>query len=528
MDEVLSVRRKRKNSEECDQNVFGSNSKAKTSNMKKLKRLTEAEKEEEARLEKLVFGESSLADRRREQPHHGVKDMSDLDSGLEEGDELLFGDGEAAMDIITASEDKVCQVSSVKKDLRPAWEDDEDPPPRRTGEGSGVRWARLSGGAAPLRDSSDSDDEHSADSDDGDDDDLLRHCGELLHAKKAVAVVPSSGASQLPSGVLRFRKANALNRVTHVEGPLITSVQFHPTSTVAAVAGVSGVASIVEVDGRNNAKLASIQFERFPIHCARFSSNGSELLVGSRSHAHLYSYDLIEGRTTRVLINRALGITNAKNFEVSPDGERIALAGRWGEVHILSARAKEWISTLQMTGEVNCMSFSHDGAFLYTYGESGQVWVWSMSSLSCTHRFVDEGSLAGSALAISPCSRFIACGCTSGHVNLYQSDDALKMAVVDGVCKPSPLCTISNLVTPVTSLKFDPSSELLFMASSEKADAARMLHVAKRTVFTNFPGRAPGMERPLCADISPHGGYLSIGSSKGTAFLYRLSHFGSY
>ncbi|XP_071446530.1 U3 small nucleolar RNA-associated protein 18 homolog isoform X2 [Hetaerina americana] len=531
MEDVLDSGRKRKNSDESDQNVFPSKSKARSSHSsKRLKTMSE----EEVRLEKLVFGESSLFSRRNDfNRQFDPKDVEDLDSGLDEGYELGIGEFEGAMDVMTTSEDKTCRSVSDRKALQPAWHDDDDIPNRGSVgvSGNSLLWARLNQSSRdqPSRcvatsDSEDSDDEQSANSDD--DGDLLRHCGDLLTGKRATVHYGSRGGS-IPSGVLRFRKVNALNRATHFEGPLITNVQFHPTSSVAAVAGVAGVASILEVDGRNNAKLSSIQFERFPVHCARFSTDGMELLVGSKSHSHLYSYDLVGGRTTKIHINRALGTTNAKNFEISPDGDHIALAGRWGAVHIFSARTKEWITTLQMTGDVNCMSFSSDGLHLYTYGAAGEVWVWSMASHSCVHRFVDEGSFGGSALAVAPSGRFIACGCPSGNVNLYDRDEAFKPAI-NGPSRPTPICTISNLVTPITSLKFDPSSELLFLSSSEKAHAARLFHMPSRTVFINFPGRTPRMSNPLCVDFSPHGGYLTIGSSKGTALLYRLSHFGSY
>ena len=51
----------------------------------------------------------------------------------------------------------------------------------------------------------------------------------------------------LTKGMLKIERMEDLNKETNVEGPLINAVEFHPTSTVALVAGSSGVASIIQV-----------------------------------------------------------------------------------------------------------------------------------------------------------------------------------------------------------------------------------------------------------------------------------------
>ncbi|KAG8228557.1 hypothetical protein J437_LFUL008635 [Ladona fulva] len=291
---------------------------------------------------------------------------------------------------------------------------------------------------------------------------------------------------------------------------------------------VSGVSSITQpllwffqVDGRDNPKLVSVQFERYPVHCGRFSTDGSELLVGSRNHPHFYSYDLMDGKITKINANQGLDQTHTKLFEMSPCGRYVALLGRWGAVHLLTARTKEWVSTLQMTGNVASLSFSSNGSHLYTYGETGEVWVWDIASRSCIHRFADEGSFGGECVAVSPSGRFIACGSQAGIVNLYERDEAFRPAI-DGCSRPSPAYTIGNLTTPITSLLFDPTSELLVLASEHKAEAIRIAHLPSRSVYCNFPGFNSKLNKTLCMDISPHGGYLTVGDNKGNANLFRL------
>ena len=54
-------------------------------------------------------------------------------------------------------------------------------------------------------------------------------------------------------------------------------------------------------------------------------------------------------------------------------------------------------------------------------------------------------------------------------VNVYSQQDCLTSA------SPSPLKTLMNLVTPVTSLVFNPASEILAMASKNEDEALRLV-----------------------------------------------------
>ena len=69
---------------------------------------------------------------------------------------------------------------------------------------------------------------------------------------------------------------------------------------------------MLKVDGQGNDKLASVHFENFPIHCAKFNQNGSEFIVGSSSNSHFFTYDMMEGVTTKVATHHNLEMTNMK------------------------------------------------------------------------------------------------------------------------------------------------------------------------------------------------------------------------
>uniref|UniRef100_A0A0A9Y4N2 U3 small nucleolar RNA-associated protein 18 homolog n=2 Tax=Lygus hesperus TaxID=30085 RepID=A0A0A9Y4N2_LYGHE len=339
---------------------------------------------------------------------------------------------------------------------------------------------------------------------------ILRSSGHMLEKPK-----------YLSKGVLEIKKMASLNSSTRNEG-IIKAVQFHPTSTVALVAGMSGIASIFQVDGSGNNKLASVRFEKFPIRCARFSPNGKEFIVGSTQQRHFYCYDMMVGTSIKIPMHHNTGLSNMSKFEISPDGKFIAVAGKFGQIHLLTGNSKEWVGTFSMNGSVETLCFSPDSKTLYSYGEQGDVYVWNVGSRRLIHKFHDEGSIKGTSLAVSPCETYIAAGSSSGVVNLYETNRALQEN------NPVPSKAIMNLVTSSTSVVFNHSSQILAIASDEKENAVKLVHLPSFTVFSNFPSYSAELHRIQDVAFSPNSGYLSLVNNKQTAFLFRLKHFGNY
>lgn len=53
---------------------------------------------------------------------------------------------------------------------------------------------------------------------------------------------------------------------------------------------------------------------------------------------------------------------------MSPDGKLIASCGKHGDIHLLTAKSKEWITTLKMNGGVNDLAFTSNGQRMYSFG----------------------------------------------------------------------------------------------------------------------------------------------------------------
>lgn len=51
----------------------------------------------------------------------------------------------------------------------------------------------------------------------------------------------------LSKNIIDIKALSPINKQTHIEGPIVSSVEFHPSSTVALVAGTSGILSLFQV-----------------------------------------------------------------------------------------------------------------------------------------------------------------------------------------------------------------------------------------------------------------------------------------
>ena len=145
-----------------------------------------------------------------------------------------------------------------------------------------------------------------------------------------------------------------------------------------------------------------------------------------------------------------------------------------------------------------------------------------MNSRTCTNRAFDDGCLSALSVAVSRNGQFIATGSKQGAVNIYETKAVLNES------SPTPVKTILNLVTAVTKVKFNPTSEILAIASDKKPNAFKMVHIPSFHVFANFPTFNTKMFNPLDIDFSPASGYMGVSNNRGFAYLYRLKHYGNY
>ncbi|XP_054615493.1 U3 small nucleolar RNA-associated protein 18 homolog isoform X2 [Dunckerocampus dactyliophorus] len=343
------------------------------------------------------------------------------------------------------------------------------------------------------------------------DDDLLRRTGTLV-----------ASSDVLPSGVLKMKKCLHANAARPSEDRL-TSVQFHPTAQVVMTAGLDCSLSLFQVDGKTNAKIQSVHLDRFPVHKACFSRHGDTVIATSLKNKMFYVYDMMEGRVTPVHTVRGLNEARVKEFSVCPDGGALLLTGSRGYLHTLTLKTKEVVSSMKMNGDVSGVAFSRDGSKVFANSEEGEVYVWDVRSSRCLSKFADDGCVRATSIATSPNGQYLACGSQAGVVNVYLQEACLNSA------SPRPLKAMMNLLTSATSLTFNPTSEILAMASRAEDEGVRLVHVASLSVFSNFPvSKRKSVHRASCLHFSPHSGFFSLANNKGHAPLFRLLHYTSF
>ncbi|RVE70045.1 hypothetical protein OJAV_G00084250 [Oryzias javanicus] len=338
--------------------------------------------------------------------------------------------------------------------------------------------------------------------------DLLRKTGNLV-----------ASSESLPSGVLKMKKCLHANSARPSEDRL-TAVQFHPSAQVVMTAGLDRSISLFQVDGESNPKIQSIHLERFPVHSAAFSADGQSVIATSLRNRMFYLYDMMEGRVSPVHSVRGLNESRVKEFSVCPDGGALLLTGTRGYLHLLTLKTMEVVRSMKINGNVGGVAFSGDGGRFFTTSEDGEVYVWDLRSSRCINRFADDGCVRGTSIAASADGRFLACGSQSGVVNIYSQEACLSSA------NPKPLKAVMNLVTAATSLAFNPTSEILAIASRAEDDAVRLVHLRSMSVFSNFPvANRKLLHRAACLHFSPHSGFFSLANNKGRAPLFRLLHY---
>jgi hypothetical protein len=64
-------------------------------------------------------------------------------------------------------------------------------------------------------------------------------------------------------------------------------------------------------------------------------------------------------------------------------------------------------------------------------------------------------------------------------------------------------------------------SQVLAIASNEKRDTIKLLHVPSGTIFSNWPTERTPIRYPFSLDFSPNGSFLAVGNDRGRVLLYR-------
>jgi len=324
----------------------------------------------------------------------------------------------------------------------------------------------------------------------------------------------------LSSEVLSFSRVRDANQ----QGPsesVVQCVAFHKNGRVLMTAGYDKTLRLFQIDGRVNEQVQNVFIDRMPIHTARFSAEGTSVIASGR-RKFFYIFNIDTGKVDQVPWIQGFEGKSLERFEVSPCGNFLVFLAPNGYLVLVSAKTRQWLANLKMNGTVNSVAFTPDKAFMFSFGGDGEVYKWDLRMRKCVQRFKDEGCVHGLVITVSPNGHYLACGSDSGVVNLYD-----LQGMDPTTTTPKPLKSFLNITTPITDIKFNHDSQILGFSSDQKPNALRLVHVASRTAFSNFPPPKTPLGSVFCFDFSPSSGYLVVGNDKGRALLFRLNHYPS-
>lgn len=342
------------------------------------------------------------------------------------------------------------------------------------------------------------------------DDEILRTVGHLQKKKDK---------HSLREEVLDYKKLTKINASTRNEGATISCIEFHPSASVALVAGTSGTVSLFSI-GRETNKLHNFRIAGWRnVSTADILPDGSEAYLSSSKNNKFCVYNLMRGEPK--LVDLPSRINEPIEFKLSCDGKYIAVCEGFDEVFLLRTGSYELLRCLKHNTNVVSVTFSHDNKELYSFGISGEITVWDLSTYRPVKKFNDNGCVNASCINTSTCGRLLATGSKEGIVNIYNSSELAGK-------EPLPLKTISNLRTAITHLKFNPTTDILSLASKNYPNAVKMVHIPSYHVFKNVPDHSDDLNHVVTVNFSPNSGYMGLGNDKGLAYLYRLKHYKNY
>ncbi|KAJ2797924.1 U3 snoRNP protein, partial [Coemansia helicoidea] len=254
--------------------------------------------------------------------------------------------------------------------------------------------------------------------------------------------------SALPATTLNIARVRNANRAAESQA-VVQSIQFHPTSAVLLTAGLDKTLRLFEVDGKDNQKIQSIHIKDMPITAAQFVRGGQEVIVSGRRRWY-FAVDVERGTVTRV--GGIPGLPALKSLEfmrASTAGDRLAFMSNGGQIHLVSARTKQFVHTLPMNGAVRDVAFTADGNYLWSVGLDNEVYQWDLRQNRCLSRWHDPTAFRPTCLGISRDGAYYASGDNAGVVNLYDTRTMRTDGGDSAFYTVRPFKAIDNLTTSI-------------------------------------------------------------------------------
>jgi U3 small nucleolar RNA-associated protein 18 len=300
---------------------------------------------------------------------------------------------------------------------------------------------------------------------------------------------------------------------------VVRAVDWHSNGEVVCVASLDRTLRLFSLspdDADAPVKLQSVRLADLPLTHALFTSDSSSIVCSGTSR-HFYVYDVAGGVLERVaaLTGRAHDDAKLSQLALLPDVDAMAFSDSRGRIQFVSQRSRQWLYELHC-GSAQLSALAVRNSTLVCSTRDGDVLEWDLRTRRCLSRWHDHGAMHTTALATAS-SKWVATGSDVGAVNIYRGEDF-----------SAPHKTWLNLTTEITTLAFNSDAQLLALASQNKSNALRFVHLPSCTVFSNFPRQNTPLSRVTALAFSPSSSHVAIGTARGKVLLYRLHHYHSH
>ncbi|KAM3125997.1 hypothetical protein CJJ07_003835 [Candidozyma auris] len=372
----------------------------------------------------------------------------------------------------------------------------------------------------------DSDDEALDEDDDstGDVGKNIRGLAQLLSSNAKYVKSKTALLTPTKISISRLKDANIARKA---QGPVM-AMSFHPSHPLLLTGGMDKTLRIFNIDGRTNKLVSSTYFKDVPIRSCQFSPDPTSTLVyASGRRRYMSRWDTTTEAVEKV--SRMYGQEETQRsfeyFKMSPRGTFVALLGSNGYVNLLNSRTTQLFRAYKVDGYVADFEFTKDERTLIVANFAGDVWEFALNSpdVDIVNRWSDTSAVAVTKIALGgPADRWLAIGTKSGMVNLF---DRTTFNTLSRGQNPKPFRSVGNLVTQVFEAKFSPDGQILCVASKQKKDALKLVHMPSGTVFANWPTGNTPLGRVTCVQFSPNSQMLAIANDAGKITLWRLNHY---
>ncbi|RFU28910.1 hypothetical protein B7463_g7406, partial [Scytalidium lignicola] len=323
----------------------------------------------------------------------------------------------------------------------------------------------------------------------------------------------------------------------------VTSLSFHPTYPVLLSSGPASTLYLHYINPTAhptpNPLLTSVHVRHTPITTSAFLPPQGDKIYFSGRRRYFHTWDLPSGtitKTTRVYGQKD-DQRSMERFKLSPCGRYMALIGTGkkggGSINVLDAATTQWIAAARIEGKNGVADFAwwSDGQGFTVVGKGGEVGEWSLESRSFVARWIDDGSIGATVVALGGHNgpkalggdRWVVIGSQSGVTNIYNRRAFITDAgEVEIASRPEPTRRFMQLTTPTSNVAISPDGQLLVISSQWKKDALRIIHLPSCTVYRNWPTSSTPLGRITAVAFSSTSDVLAVGNEAGKIRLWEI------